>query len=110
MVDFLKAAKQTATETLNVAGHKVIVRGLPMKELFRISKGKEKDPELLMTDLIAACCYDTKGNLLIPANRKNELEEINPTVFTALSGAISRVNGLNGGNSNATDGSDSSTD
>lgn len=109
MVDFLKAAKQTASETIEVAGTKVHVRGLSMKELSKLSKGKEKDPEGLTADLIVACCFDKEGNPLVPENRKSELGEISPVAFKELSEAVARVNGFVSGNSSATGGEDSSS-
>jgi hypothetical protein len=110
MGDFLKAAKQVATETIEVAGTKVEVRGLTTRELARIAKGKDKNPEGLTDDLIVACCFDKTGKPLIPEDRKGELGEISPVAFKALSEAVARVNGFVSGNSNATDGEGSSSD
>jgi hypothetical protein len=110
MGDFLKAAKQTQSEVIDVAGTKVTVKGLSIRELSRISKGKEKDTEGLTLDLIVACCFDAKGNPLIPEGRKEELREIAPVPFRDLSEAVARVNGFVSGNSDATDGEDSSSD
>jgi hypothetical protein len=109
MVDFLKAAKQVAVEHIEVAGTKVEVRGLSMKELASLSKGKDKDPEGLTADLIVACCFHN-GKPLIPEDRKAELGDISPSAFKALSEAVARVNGFVSGNSSATDGEDSSSD
>jgi len=109
MGDFLKAAKQVETETVEVAGTKIEVRGLSIKELSKLSKGKDKDPEGLTTDLIVACCYHN-GKPLIPEERKGELGDISPAAFKTPSEAVARVNGFVSGNSNATDGGDSSFD
>ena len=110
MSDFLKAAKQTATETIDVAGNSVEVRGLSYKELIKVSKGKNKDPEALTEDLIVACCFYKDGKKLIPEDRRAELGDISPLSFKALSEAAARVNGIIPGNSSATDGGDSSSD
>lgn len=109
MGDFLKAAKQVETETVVVAGTKIEVRGLSIKELSKLTKGKEKDPEEVTADLIVACCYQN-GKPLIPEERKGELGDISPTAFKTLSEAVARVNGFVSGNSNATDGGNSYSD
>ena len=111
MRDFLKAAKQTASETITVAGTKIEVRGLTVRELSAISKpnGKaERNPEELSIDLIVACCFTADGKPLIPLERKSEVGDISPVIFKALNEAVARVNGFISGNSNATDGDASS--
>lgn len=108
MADFLRAAKKTATESINVAGFNVQVKGLSVKELDRLSKGK--DPDGIAADLIVACCFDEKGNQLIPNERKGEVGDMSPIVFKELSEAVARVNGFSLGNSSATGGEGSSSD
>lgn len=110
MGDFLKAAKQSATEIVTVAGCKVTVRGLSIRELTKATKGKEKDPEALTVDLIAACCFDDKGKPLIPIERKDEISDMSPVAFKTLAEAVARVNGFAPGNSSATGGEGSSLD
>lgn len=110
MGDFLKAAKQSVSETIEVAGHKVIVRGLTTGELSAIAKGREKDHEGLTRDLIVACCFDAAGKPLVPKERKAELDDIAPAWTRALQEAVARVNGFAPGNSSATDGEGSSSD
>ena len=104
MVDFLKSAKLTNVENITVAGVKVEVRGLTVRDLRALVSrfGKQVDDGFL-TDLIVACSfYASNGKPLIPEERKHELGDMNPTAFAALAEAVSRVNGYAQGNSRAT--------
>lgn len=104
MVDFLKSAKATIVETVTVAGVKVEVRGLSVRELRALTaKHGPKANDDFIVDLICACCfYAGNGKPLIPEERKHEVGDLTPAAFTALTEAVSKVNGYSQGNSNAT--------
>jgi len=111
--DFLKAAKQNACEIIDIAGIKIEVRGLSVKDLATITRpGKgeaERDPQAMTTDLIAACLFYPNGARVIPDDRKAELNEISPIHYRALNEAVGRVNGFLPGNFKATDAASSSS-
>lgn len=111
---FLDAATKPVTETLELAGFTVEVRGLSIGELERFRRtvdGKPRDPMDVTTDLILECCFDAISNTpLIPESERERIVKLNPKIWKELSEAIARVNGFVSGNSKATDTEDSSSD
>lgn len=112
MTDFLKVAKQAAVESVTVAGVKITVRGLNVRDLQAITNKRGKDNEGILLDLICSCCFyaNGSGKPIIPEDRKGEVGELSPAAFRALSDAVAKVNGFAPGNSGATATEDSSTD
>ena len=96
MNDFLKDAKNRATETVEINGAKAMVRGLSAKELDDISgpyrQDKTMDPNALTYLLIVACLVDDKGKPIMAS--LEEAQEISPGARQMIGEAIARVNGF----------------
>ena len=111
---FLEVATKPVTETLEVAGFKVEVRGLSIEKLETLRKnkdGKSRDPLDVTIDLIVECCFDaSSGQPLISPDQKESIKKLNPQIWRTLNDAIARVNGFVSGNSKATDTEDSSSE
>lgn len=106
MADFLSKAVARNSETIELLGEQVEIRGLSIGELVEVTrpkKGEEaKDNVTLSCELISRCCYRPDGKQLIPEDKIPELRKFQPAVFNALNDAVTRVNGTIAGNSKAT--------
>jgi hypothetical protein len=115
MADFLAKARQRPTESLELLGYNIEVRGLSMREIVEITKVPKgtpaKDNLTLTCELIARCCYDKKTNKpLIGPEQIGEIPDaLGPALYNELSDVLNRVNGTPSGNSRATGGDDSSS-
>ena len=91
------------TETVDVGGVKVDVRGLTYGEITALAKQYEKDTVGFSRALICACCTRRDGGQITPES----LGKFRASIVTALDAAVGRVNGASSGNSSATGADDS---
>lgn len=77
-------------ETIELAGIKVEVSGLSIKELSDLTKAHKDDSDAIAMDLICACCKRSDGTAITA----EMVGHLRPEIYKALSEAVSRVNGF----------------
>lgn len=104
MGDFLSRVTQRPSETVEVAGEQIEVRGLSIGEMNRLRhKHKDDEDALGVAVLCASCFLDGK-----PVFTEQTIQDVMPEFLSPIGEAISRLNGNKSGNSKAT-GSDGSS-
>lgn len=86
------------TETVEVGGVKVEVRGLTYDEVTSLAKEYEKDNRAFSRALICKCCTRSDGIEITP----DILGKFRANIISELDAAVARVNSPPAGNSKAT--------